>query len=225
MLYLTTSRVTSRTCDGVGRREFLAVGGLALGGLTLGGLLQARAASAAERSSRTKSVIVVFLAGGPSHIDMYDLKPDAPAEIRGEFQPVETNVPGVRVCDLMPEHARIADRWAVVNGVQMIDTMMGSFRKGLPSVPDTFWTEFRSEIHEGDLVDLCVPIYDKHFSEEDLLGLVAFYETPLGKRLLAAQPQVMQESLEAGQIWGRAIGQRAIERLKQKGYEGATKGQ
>jgi hypothetical protein len=109
-------------------------------------------------------------------------------------------------------------------GVQVIDTMMSSFKKGFPAVPEVFWTEFRSEIHEDDLVDMCVPIYDRHFSEEEILGIVAFYETPLGKRLLEAQPLVLQESMQAGQEWGRTLGQRVINRLKERGYTGQGTG-
>ncbi|MFO0866331.1 MAG: DUF1501 domain-containing protein [Gemmataceae bacterium] len=65
---------------------------------------------------------MVYLPGGPSHIDMVDLKPNAPEEIRGEFRPIATNVPGVNVCELLPLHARIADKFAIVNGLQCIDT-------------------------------------------------------------------------------------------------------
>jgi uncharacterized protein (DUF1501 family) len=118
-----SSQQSGRMCDGIRRREFLRLGGLALGGLTLADLLAARTA-AAESSPRPrqKSVIMVFLAGGPSHIDMYDLKPDAPLEIRGEFNPIDTNVSGLRVCEHLPLHAKIADKFSIVNGVKMIDT-------------------------------------------------------------------------------------------------------
>jgi hypothetical protein len=106
-------------CDGVARREFLSLGSLALGGLALPQLLAAQEQTGTRRG---KSVIMVFLAGGPSHIDMYDLKPEAPVEIRGEFNPIETNVPGMRVCEYLPLQASIADKWSVVQGVRMIDT-------------------------------------------------------------------------------------------------------
>ena len=122
MLTFTSERQAGRSCGGLSRREFLTVGGLGLGGLSLSQLLAARQANAATADRRTKSVIMVFLAGGPSHIDMYDLKPDAPVEIRGEFHPVETNVPGLRVCEHLPRHAQMADKFSIVNGVEMIDT-------------------------------------------------------------------------------------------------------
>src|ERR1051325_1042256 len=93
------------------RRSMLKVGALALGGLTLPNLLKVRA----EGSATTrKSVILVWLAGGPSHIDMYDLKPNAPAEVRGEFKPIDTNVPGIRIGEHLPRQARIMDKMAVV---------------------------------------------------------------------------------------------------------------
>src|SRR5947199_2383548 len=101
-----------RSCDGVSRRSFLKVGALAVGGLTLPQLLRARA----ERPSLAdrKSVILIWLAGGPSHIDMYDLKPDAPAEVRGEFKPIDTNVPGIRIGEHLPQQAKIMDKLAIV---------------------------------------------------------------------------------------------------------------
>jgi hypothetical protein len=94
------------------RRGFLRVGALALGGLTLPNLLRLRAAGQAPGSRR--SVILLWLAGGPSHIDMYDLKPDAPAEVRGEFKPIPTNVPGIRIGEHLPLQAKVFDKLAVV---------------------------------------------------------------------------------------------------------------
>lgn len=95
------------------RRQFLRVGALSLGGLTLTGLSHLRAD---ERSSG-KRVINVFLRGGPSHIDMYDLKPTAPAEYRGEFRPVHTTVPGLDICELLPRQAAIAHRFTVIRNM------------------------------------------------------------------------------------------------------------
>ena len=104
-----------RFCDGVSRRDFLKVGSLAMGGLSLPQLLQAEA-RAGVRSSH-KSVIMVFLAGGPPHQDMVDLKPEAPAEIRGEFKPIATNVPGIEICEHMPRLAQRADKLAILRTI------------------------------------------------------------------------------------------------------------
>jgi len=97
------------------RRSFLRVGFLGLAGLTLADHLRLKA-SAAERGQATRdtAVILLWLGGGPSHIDMYDLKPDAPAEFRGEFRPIATNVPGTRISEHLPHEARIMDKISVV---------------------------------------------------------------------------------------------------------------
>jgi uncharacterized protein (DUF1501 family) len=92
------------------RRLFL---GLSPFGLTLPGLLQARAEQKASRRRGT-SVILYWMAGGPSHIDTYDLKPGAPSEVRGPFKPIATRVPGMSLCELLPRQARIADRFSIV---------------------------------------------------------------------------------------------------------------
>jgi hypothetical protein len=105
-----------RFCDQINRRDFLQAGALGLGGLTLVDVLRLRARGKARSSPR--SVVMVWLNGGPSHIDMYDLKPDAPAEFRGEFKPIKTNVPGMDICELMPLQARIADKLALVRTLQ-----------------------------------------------------------------------------------------------------------
>ena len=112
-----------RTCDGVSRRQFLSIGGFTFGagGLSLAGLMRAEAAgvpgSAATGAGRHKAVINVFLAGGPPHQDMWDLKPDAPTEIRGEFRPIATKVPGIQICEVFPRLASRMDRLAIIRSV------------------------------------------------------------------------------------------------------------
>src|SRR4051812_333303 len=101
----------------VSRRLFLQVGSLGAAGLTLADVLQARATQPAATAPRHRSVIMIYLPGGPSHLDMYDMKPDAPAEYRGEFRPIQTNVPGIQVCEHMPRHAGLADRFSIVRGL------------------------------------------------------------------------------------------------------------
>src|SRR3954469_17273714 len=100
--------------DFVSRRTFLRVGTLAVGGLSLPDLLRLRAAGGQSAAGRKKSVILIWQAGGPSHIDMYDLKPDAPAEVRGDFKPIDTNVPGIRIGEHLPRQAKIFDKLSVV---------------------------------------------------------------------------------------------------------------
>lgn len=110
-----------RLCDGISRREVLRVGGLAFTGLTLPTWLHARAAAAGKvrtsRFGKARACILIFNYGGPSHLDLWDLKPDAPAEIRGEFRPAATNVPGVSIAEHLPRLARLANRYAIVRSV------------------------------------------------------------------------------------------------------------
>ena len=93
---------------GTSRREVLKLGALGLGGLTLPGLLRAEQTSGVKKSH--KAVIMIYMVGAPPHQDMYDLKMDAPAEIRGEFKPIDTNVPGIRICEHLPKLAKIMDK-------------------------------------------------------------------------------------------------------------------
>ncbi|MBC7820532.1 MAG: DUF1501 domain-containing protein, partial [Planctomycetaceae bacterium] len=106
-------------CDGLSRRSFLTIGGFALGGLTLPNVL--RAENEARTGSSHKAIINIYMPGGPSHIDLWDLKPDAPAEIRGEFRPIATNVPGIEICELFPRMARMMDKFIPVRSISDAD--------------------------------------------------------------------------------------------------------
>ncbi|WP_425614383.1 DUF1501 domain-containing protein [Anatilimnocola sp. NA78] len=107
---------THRYCDGIARRDFLRIGALGSAGLSLASYL--RATSAGEvKPAAGKSAIFVYLGGGPPHLDTFDMKPAAPAEFRGEFNPIETNVPGLQICEHLPRLAKCADKFAVVRGI------------------------------------------------------------------------------------------------------------
>src|SRR5215470_8976618 len=98
------------------RRNFLKLGALALGAGARGLLPMRLTAAEANRSADT-SVILIWLPGGPPHMETYDMKPDAPVEYRGEFKPIRTNVPGIDVCELLPLHAKIADRFTLIRSI------------------------------------------------------------------------------------------------------------
>jgi hypothetical protein len=102
-------------CDGMSRRHFLKIGGMAAGGLSLAQLLSVDARANAGRSH--KASINIYLPGGPSHLDMFDLKPDAPSEYRGEFRPIGTNVPGIQICEHFPKLAQLADKFAIIRSI------------------------------------------------------------------------------------------------------------
>src|SRR5262245_35441734 len=105
-----------RTCDGMTRRDALRVGALAVGGMTWSSFFNAKCAPEG-RALRDTAVIQIFMGGGPSHLDMYDLKPDAPAEIRGEFREIPTRVPGIRISEHLPLQAATMDRLAIVRSI------------------------------------------------------------------------------------------------------------
>lgn len=106
--------------NGPHRREFLQIGGLGLGGLTLADVLRLAARGEQGPAAPAKSVIMVYLPGGPSHIDMYDPKPAAPVEFRGEFGTIRTKVPGLDFCEHLPLQAQIADKLSVVRGMKFL---------------------------------------------------------------------------------------------------------
>jgi hypothetical protein len=112
-----------RFCDGVSRRDFLQIGAFGAG-LSLAEVLRLRAANAAstkQPSRSNRAAIMIYLPGGPSHIDTYDLKPDAPKEFRGEFKPIATNVPGVSICEYFPLQAKMFDKLACVRSIVTVD--------------------------------------------------------------------------------------------------------
>jgi hypothetical protein len=112
-------RPSSSHCDRRARRHFLKIGGLGLGGLSLPQILHAQetAPLVKNRSLGHKAVIMIYLSGGPSHQDMYDLKMDAPVEIRGTFQPIATNVNGIQICEHMPRLAQMMDKVAIIRSL------------------------------------------------------------------------------------------------------------
>ncbi|MFY7877528.1 MAG: DUF1501 domain-containing protein, partial [Pirellula sp.] len=149
----TLNSTSGRFCDGAQRRNFLKIGALGFGGLTLSQLLQAQEDQqrvGKSNSDKNKSVIMVYLPGGPPHQDMYDLKMDAPSEIRGEFQPIATNVPGIQICEHLPQLAKITDKLAIIRSIvgakdrhESFQCMTGRLNERLPPGG---WPEFGSVV-------------------------------------------------------------------------------
>src|SRR5690348_7481195 len=124
-----TGRGTAQTCNGVTRRDFLQVGALGAIGLGLPQLLAAQAQGAVAKGNDKRSVIMIFNLGAPSQLDTFDMKPDAPAEIRGPFKPMRTKSDNFEICDLLPHHARVADKFSLVR----------TCRHTAPAVHDAGW--------------------------------------------------------------------------------------
>ncbi len=142
-------RAAASLCDGVSRRDFLKIGGLALGGCSLRDLLAAEAAAGIQKSH--KAVIMIYLVGGPPHQDMWDMKPNAPKEVAGPMRPTATNVPGIEICDLFPQLAQRADRFALIRSIvdsQADHDAYQCFTGQKPgrTVPGGGWPQFGSAV-------------------------------------------------------------------------------
>ncbi len=109
-----TGKGKAYTCNGLTRRDFLQVGALGAIGLSLPQMIAAQAAGAVKPGNEDRACIMIFNLGAPSNMDLWDMKPDAPAEIRGPFKPVDTKVPGIQLSEILPQHAKIADKFSLV---------------------------------------------------------------------------------------------------------------
>ena len=126
MLTIQGNEQGSRFCDGLTRRDFIKIGGLAMGGMSLTDMLAAEAKAGIRKNH--KAIIMVFLPGGPPHQDMFDLKPEAPSEIRGEFKPIKTNVSGIEICEHMPRLAKMMDKCTLIRSMADCDPGHDAFQ-------------------------------------------------------------------------------------------------
>jgi hypothetical protein len=101
---------------------------------------------------------------------------------------------------------------------QLIDGMAQQLGKANPKIPESFWAEMRKKIKKEDFYALITPIYRRHLSPEDIKGLLAFYRTPLGQRVVKSLPAIAQESMVVGQAWGEKIGRQIVQEARQRGY-------
>ncbi|MFV5693292.1 DUF2059 domain-containing protein [Flavobacterium sp. LT1R49] len=103
-------------------------------------------------------------------------------------------------------------------GVQVGESMINSFKKNYPNVPVEFWDNFLKEMNSDTLINLIIPIYDKYYTESEIMQLTEFYQSSLGKKVISTMPLVLQESMQAGQTWGKEIGEKVYNNLKEKGF-------
>lgn len=104
-------------------------------------------------------------------------------------------------------------------GVQVMNQLITSLRPAITGAPEQFWQDFAKEVKPSDLVDRVIPVYSRHFSEQDLDGLLAFYRTPLGQKVVHEMPATMTECVALGQEWGRQVAAQLIAKAKAKGYK------
>jgi len=181
-------------CDGISRRNFLKIGAMGATGLTLPQLLAAEAQAGIRNSH--KSVILIYLVGGPPHQDMFDLKPNAPVEIAGPHRPIETNVPGIEICEHFPQMARMMDKFSVIRS--LVDAQSGhdafqcyTGRKPKDQAPLGGWSPFGSivskvqgPVHQATppFVSLCYECTHGPYNEPGpgMLGISQSSFRPMG---------------------------------------------
>ena len=117
MLKIDAGSAPNPYCDGLTRRSFVQLGVAGMASAGLGDVMRAKAISAESRGKKDTSAILIWLDGGPSHLDLYDLKPDAPSEVRGLWRPIPTNVPGIEIGELFPKQAKVADKFSIVRSL------------------------------------------------------------------------------------------------------------
>lgn len=103
-------------------------------------------------------------------------------------------------------------------GLQVVATIGQSMRQAHPDVPDAVWAELLAEFRGDEITELVVPIYRKHLTGDDVRGLLVFYESPVGRKMLQVQPQILKDSMAAGQRWGEECARRVLKRLEERGY-------
>ena len=103
-------------------------------------------------------------------------------------------------------------------GRQIMEQMLANFKQSFPKVPEKFWTDFMKKAKTEDLFEQIVPVYDKHLSLADIKGLITFYTSPVGKKFVAVQPQLVAESMEVGRSWGQKLATQVMGDLKKKGH-------
>ena len=107
-------------------------------------------------------------------------------------------------------------------GLQVMDYMIANTKTTYAEVPDSFWEEFRKEVNVDQLNEMVIPLYDKYYTTEDIQGMIKFYESPVGQKMVKTTPMLMQESMAAGQKWGSELSDKIFQKLKQKGYIKST---
>ena len=107
-------------------------------------------------------------------------------------------------------------------GLQMIDGMIDTFKGSAPNVPEEFWTNFRAKVKADSLIEMVIPVYEKHLTDEDLDALIAFYSSPAGRRFVEKQPLILADSMKIGEEWGEKMANEVIQELQKKGYGSKT---
>jgi len=103
---------------------------------------------------------------------------------------------------------------AANTGEQMLAQMLPAIKRAMPRAPEAFWAELKAEADVNELMDLLIPIYQKYLTKEDVASLNEFYKSEIGQKMIKLQPLIMRETLQVGQAWGQAAGQRAMQSMQ-----------
>ena len=103
-------------------------------------------------------------------------------------------------------------------GTQMMTNIVASYKQNYPAATTEFWDAFMKEADISQLFEQIIPVYDQNFTDNDIQQLIAFYQTPVGKKMIEKMPVIMQQSMQIGSEWGKQLSEKVIEQLKQKGY-------
>lgn len=149
------------------------------------------------------AIALLCLLAGPSFC-LADDSASAAQAAAPAIDPEKENL--IRQVLMLSGAAKMAD--------QMLDAMMDSFKKSKLAVPDGFWDDIRKNADTNDLIERIIPVYARHFSDDDLRGLVAFYNSPVGKKYVAETPQITAESMAVGRAWGGDLAKTVVAKLK-----------
>ena len=202
-LFSILPMATNLYCDGIRRRDFSRSAPLAASGSTLAGYLRLRT-PARSTGAKAKSAIFVNLGGGPTHMDTFDLKPDAPAEFRGEFKPIKTNVAGVEISEHLPKLAQCADKYAILRGVshtlaahELGTKYLNTGNRPLPSLEFPGYGAVVSKELPGSDGPAALRRHSQHAAARGYLGVQ--YAPLADERTPAAGPAVFGSRHLAGQ--------------------------
>lgn len=109
-------------------------------------------------------------------------------------------------------------------GVQVAQQMLNSFQQQFQSVPAEFWEKMKAGVNSDEIISITVPVYAKYYTEEDLDQLIAFYKTPVGRKVVSVTPQIVQESMLLGREWGQKLGEKILSEMKASGYDPEKQG-
>lgn len=109
-------------------------------------------------------------------------------------------------------------------GVQVAQQMLSSFQQQFQSVPAEFWEKMKASVNSDEIVNMTIPVYAKYYTEEDVDQLIAFYKTPVGRKVVSVTPQIVQESMLLGREWGQKLGEKILSEMKASGYDPEKQG-